>query len=243
MNHWMNFTHDARKKTKNCAFTHDEEKERIIEQLLASTPIEDFRKWLLDQEQGVTMETVLKEGRKYEVTQNSIIYLQDRSLGVTCTESGVTSTGPDINTIKQHNRGSGSKCKRCGTDHKDDIQICPAKDSRCYYCQVVGHWKQFCLRRSQRGSARDQHRGATGRYRGSTDQHRRYSRGGTRGHGDIIHGINTYEDDAYYEHMGDFETVKYNMIHIRVSDINSTPNVMKHMVKSKYIDQDQQITK
>ena len=208
----------CKEKTKNCAFTHDEEKERIIEQLLASTPIEDFRKWLLDQEQGVTMETVLKEGRKYEVTQNSIRYLQDRSLGVTSMVSGVTSTSTDINAITQYNRGSGSKCKRCGTDHKNDIQNCPAKDSRCYYCQVIGHWKQFCLRRSQWGGARDQHTGTT-----STDQHRRYSRGGTRGrgHGDRIHGINTYEDDAYYEHMGEFETVEYNMIHIRVSDISS----------------------
>ena len=73
----------CRKKSADCTFTPEEEKERFVEQLLASTPIEDFKKWLLAQKADVTIETVLNEGRKHETTHNSIKHINDRGNSTT----------------------------------------------------------------------------------------------------------------------------------------------------------------
>ena len=54
-----------------CDFTSDEETERFIEQLLASTPMADFRKWLLGQNSDVKIEAVLEEGWDQKTTENT----------------------------------------------------------------------------------------------------------------------------------------------------------------------------
>ena len=55
-----------------CAFQPAEEKERIIEQILASTPIPEYQRWLLDQDDTVTMDVVLYEGKKYETNLHTL---------------------------------------------------------------------------------------------------------------------------------------------------------------------------
>lgn len=79
----------CKQKTSECKFSDDEEKERIIEQLLASTPITDYRKWLLDQKEDVTIQTVLETGRQHEVTLNSIQHINDRSSNVATASTNI----------------------------------------------------------------------------------------------------------------------------------------------------------
>ncbi len=39
-----------------------------------------------------------------------------------------------------------SRCRRCGGNHRRDINSCPAKDAECYKCHTIGHWAQVCIR-------------------------------------------------------------------------------------------------
>ena len=110
--------------TKDSDFTEAEEKEKITEQLLASTPLKDYRKWLLSQSKCVTMETVLA-GHKHETTLKSTKHLQDRSTATT-SSSDIDATPKCVSDIKYkrgkskigQSRDNGSKCKRCGDDHR-----------------------------------------------------------------------------------------------------------------------------
>ena len=109
------------KKSADCTFTQEEEKERFIEQLLANTPIEDFKKWLLGQKADYTIKTVLNEGRKHEATLNSIKHINDRG--------NSTATPANVDALRYKGRGrqynkirkTQDSCKRCGGDPKKDV--------------------------------------------------------------------------------------------------------------------------
>ena len=131
----------CKKKTAECNFSSKEEKERIIEQLLASTPIDDFRRWILGQNDEVTMESVLEEGRKLETTLNSVKYISSHNTN--------NQTDNCVDAIaQQEQKLSKTSCKRCGRDHKGNPD-CPARDSVCHYCQKKGHWASVCFKKKQ----------------------------------------------------------------------------------------------
>lgn len=190
-------------KTKDCNFTNNEEKERFIEQLLASTPMDDFRKWLLDQDATITIDEVLKEGRKQETKLHSIKHLQERT------------SGTSVNAIKTQKaqkqwktKASESKCKKCGRDHKRSPDSCPARESQCNYCDKIGHWEECCFKKNSDTKSRAS-RGKR------SETHRR--RG--RGRGRKVDNIDEFEDDE--DEFKDFQTIEYGIINIQVSDINA----------------------
>ena len=144
----MTFTQDAG-RNQQTALSHQEEKERFVELLLANMPIEDFKKWLLAQKADITIETVLNEGRKHETTLNSIKRINDHGNSMT--------TRANVDAVcykcrgQQYNKKGKPKTfyKHCGGDHKKDINSCPAKDSECYNCHKIGHWAHLCLQPEQ----------------------------------------------------------------------------------------------
>ena len=94
-------------KAANCQFEEAEEQERIIEQILASTPISEFQKFLLDKEKGCSLEDVLNEGRKHEAATNNMKMIRENR----CTAGGATVTETGINILKQKIK---NYCKCCG---------------------------------------------------------------------------------------------------------------------------------
>ena len=56
----------ARTTALKCQFEEKELEERIIELIIASTPIEAFHRELLIKEKGFTLEQTLQEGRRFE---------------------------------------------------------------------------------------------------------------------------------------------------------------------------------
>ncbi|KAK6170572.1 hypothetical protein SNE40_018935 [Patella caerulea] len=122
-------------KTAQCEVNPDEEKERILEQILASTPIPDFQKWLLSQKADVTIDAILETGRQYKTPLHNIQHIKDRST------NQVT-----FNAINKANKPYKSRCKCCGLDHPLGKSSCPARNGECHTCHIVGHWTNYCAR-------------------------------------------------------------------------------------------------
>ena len=53
---------------KKCEFNEDEKNERLIELIIASTPITELQKELLNKTKGFTLQAAIKLGRTYEAT-------------------------------------------------------------------------------------------------------------------------------------------------------------------------------
>ena len=49
----------------------------------------------------------------------------------------------------------GNPCGNCTKHHTPGREHCPAKDSTCYSCQRIGHWKQKCRKSNK---AKDAHK-------------------------------------------------------------------------------------
>lgn len=41
------------------------------------------------------------------------------------------------------------KCLRCGGEHSKDL-TCPAKDAKCNYCSITGHFERVCLKKKKK---------------------------------------------------------------------------------------------
>ena len=123
-----------KEKSIPCEFDPDAEKERFIEQLLASNSMGDFKKFLLGAPKTITLDEVLIEGRKWEVTTRNLKHLQGRD------NQQQHQTSIDALRKKQ------STCKRCGKNHGRRREDCPAVGSKCYKCGLIGHWSHCCLK-------------------------------------------------------------------------------------------------
>ena len=204
-------------KSADCTFTPEEENERFVKQLLASTPIEDFKKWLLGQKSEVTIETVLNEGPKHETILKSIKHINGRG--------NSTATPANVDTLLYKGRGPQYNkkgkpqtfCKRCGGDHKKDVDSCPAKDSvllKTQNCHKIGHWAHLCLQLEQgRPSTRTPNKTTT-----RSKQQQSQQRGRQRKHMSNITTTNNYDPEEY-SNQDRFQRVKYNMISMDVADV------------------------
>lgn len=123
------FVNRCRTKGAECDFTGDGLSERIIELVIASTPIEQFQKTLLDKPKGYTVDELLTEGRKYEAIVKGKKHLENLEEDNKANVSGIT-------------KGTKKRCRNCGRQHPP--RKCPAYYSTCNACQKKGHWKDFC---------------------------------------------------------------------------------------------------
>ena len=144
------FVNRCRSKAASCEFTTDEVAERIIELVIASTPIQPFRKDLMDQEKGYPLTSLLAEGRKYEALQAGKQRIKDVNKDVDVNIDG-------IKQIKDS--------RNCGLDHP--ARKCPAYHDTCKACGAKSHWAKKC-RNTKCGSSPKAHR--------SPNRHRRRRR-------------------------------------------------------------------
>ena len=124
------FVTRCQEQAGKCDFEETEKSERIIELLVASTPIEDFQKYLLDQPKNTDLETILVQGRKYEARISNQREIKEQN-----------SEAIHVNTAYM----SKGNCKCCGLDHPRQRDACPASKDTCNYCHKKGHWSKFCL--------------------------------------------------------------------------------------------------
>ena len=123
------FVTRCKTKTADCEFSAKEESERIIEQILASTPIIEFKKFILDKPKGFHLDDVLAEGRKHETAKFNMRHIKE-NINLTNEHSNT-----QINAIKKYNNkkpshdSKESKCKCCGLDHNRNKADCPAKSA------------------------------------------------------------------------------------------------------------------
>ena len=125
-------------KAKDCDFTESENRDRIIELVIASTPFENFQRDLLDKSKDYTIEQLKKDGRQYEAVTAS----QEKVRNL----EGASATS--INAIKYTQRQR--QCSHCGLTHPP--RRCPAYMDTCKGCGAKGHWMKMCrkTKKSQR---------------------------------------------------------------------------------------------
>ena len=81
-------------KTVDGDFSKAEEAERIIEQILVSTPIPEFQKYILDQPKGVELDKVIGEGRKHEAASHNMKNMREGRGQTSTTETEVHAFKP-----------------------------------------------------------------------------------------------------------------------------------------------------
>ena len=171
------FVNRCRSKAKECDFKADELCERLVELVIASTPIEAFQKDLLEKPKGFSIDNLIENGRKYEAIM----------AGRQCLQT--LDTDANIGAISPLTKKC---CGNCGLSHPP--KRCPAYKDHCKACGTIGHWAKMCRKTKQtykthspnRGRSNFQSRGRNGsrnwRFRGqsrgrgrdrSTSQHNR----------------------------------------------------------------------
>ena len=128
------FVNRCRQIAVKCEFSANEMEQRLLEQIIASTPIPDFQKDLLTKKKDFSLTDALLLGRTYEASNAHIQALQSLY------------HEPHAHTIGSiGHTGSNSMCKNCGGSHKFGKQFCPASKVTCYLCKKVGHYAKVCL--------------------------------------------------------------------------------------------------
>ena len=210
------FVTRCKTKSAECDFSKEEEIERIIEQILASTPIPEFQKFLLDKPKGYPLTDVLAEGRKHETAFLNIKMIKE-SRGA----AGGASTNTEISFIKKKN-----VCLRCGKDHARTRNACPAINSKCYTCGKIGHWEQCCLankKKPQRGHSLSRNRDQRGRSLSRNRDQRRPNKDRSQSRGRFdkpkkekdyrkkpIHTLKYYDDSD--SDSSTYDNIDYSMI-------------------------------
>ena len=135
----------ARTQALLCEFEDNELEERILELVIAGTPIEAFRRDLLNKDNTLTLDNAIQLGRQHEAASRGTQHL----------ESMIIPQTQKVDHVKMKTKS----CGNCGRQH--NYRECPAYESECHYCGKKGHWKDFC-RKSQ----------ATAKHRASSSQHK-----------------------------------------------------------------------
>ena len=154
-----NFVTRCRTQALSCDFEKKELQDRIVEQIIASTPIDAFQTELLGKDKALTLDKAIEIGRKYEAAMFSVEKLKGMASG--------HNSGTSVDFMK---KSSSNLCKNCGKDHPQEPTACPARNSRCYSCGETGHWGKFC--QSKRRGRSNSH----GRGRGHGRSHSRNNR-------------------------------------------------------------------
>ena len=141
----INFVSRLRQKALRCDFEQEELCERLIESIILSTPIDDYRKELLTYEKGYAITDVIEKGQEFEAVIAAQSSLREMSL------SKPAPNTTQVDVINKQNQSS-RECQNCGTTHPP--KSCPAYQSTCAYCRNKGHWFKCC--RNKRMDERDE---------------------------------------------------------------------------------------
>ena len=190
------FVTRAKALAQKCDFSGNELNDRLIEIVIASTPIPEFQKELLGKPKDYTLDETLKLGRSYEATishMNELHRMEDNT---------VSSTG--ISAVKYDN---GKKtCPYCGLSHYPNRQKCPAFGTTCKACGKRNHWASVCKSKDTNPQNRGrQHYGnnSKGRYRSKS--RKRYDDKRTNTKVNVVQ-----QQDTHYQSDSDFETIMFS---------------------------------
>ena len=112
--------------------------ERLLELIIASTPLEDFHRDLLGKANGYKLADALAEGRRYQAIAAGRSKLQQLN----------PSTGEHKLDLLSNKQAQKSRsCGNCNTSHEP--RKCPAFDSTCHHCGKKGHWRRACRQRKR----------------------------------------------------------------------------------------------
>ena len=126
------FLNRSKLLAQKCEFTQEEQNERLVELIIASTPIPEFQKELLKQPKDYKVEQALTLGRNYEASAAHIKELK-------------TMHDPTPTTNVSYVSKTSRSCKNCGRSHRYGKGHCPASEDSCKSCGKTGHWAKFCL--------------------------------------------------------------------------------------------------
>ena len=202
------FVTRAQLQAQKCEFSINELEERLIELIIASTPIGDFQKKLLGEQKGVRLSEVVKMGRTFEATDSHVQQLQNMA----------NPTQASVSAIKSTPKGS-HPCGNCGQRHKP--KECPAYGTDCHTCGKPHHWKDFC--RSGKQQPRHSFGGQRGRGQRRGTSGSRGGRGG--GQQRKIKSMQADEENEDFDYQT-FSTVT-------VSTVTSAPKRDEAFVKLK----------
>ena len=132
--------------TNNCEYTDREE--QLMDKLIAGMYSDHIRRKLIAQNKETTLDQALAIVRAYESTERHMGDIKD--------------TKQIQSVSKQHSHKTPEKmrpdlhsCYRCGKTHARNDK-CPAADSLCRYCNVMGHWACEYLKKKRDSGVRHQ---------------------------------------------------------------------------------------
>ena len=124
--------------TRRCSLTEHEQQQRVIELIIASTPIADFQKELLRKDNSLTLKETVSIGKTYEASNIHI-----KQLRATVNNNNVDNT--NIQAIRTPIRSMSNNCFKCGKSPAFHREACPAFGSKCNTCGKANHWASICL--------------------------------------------------------------------------------------------------
>ena len=211
-----NFVNRCRLMASKCDFSGDEMNDRIIELIIASTPIEDYQKDLLEKDKKYKLKDAITLGRTYEAAKEHSRQLKLLNQSAKVPENSASENSISALDKQKFRRGvmSRSVCKNCGKDHKYGKEHCPARLYKCNKCGRMGHWASVCLSReaqqSVRGRARPMQRNRRVNAIEDYDEEYVYEETGLE--------QEIYENSEYDYLSSDLENVTFN--NILVSSVN-----------------------
>ena len=132
------FVNRCKQMTQRCSLTEHEQQQRIIELIIASTPIADFQKELLKKDNTLTLEETVSIGKTYEASNIHIKQLramENNNVDDTNIQSIRT---PTCSTMSNN-------CLKCGKSHAFHCEAFPAFGSKCNTCGKANYWASVCL--------------------------------------------------------------------------------------------------
>lgn len=155
------FVNRSKLIANKCNFQPDELQQRLIEIIIAATPIPEFQKELLTKPIEFTLNDTIQLGRTYEASLAHINALKSINTPTNTPVDAVRRSRPHYtNTNKIKHKSS---CKNCGRDHALSKEACPAAKSVCGACGKTGHWAKLCLttKYRSRSQSRNNHKQRT----------------------------------------------------------------------------------
>ena len=193
------FINRCRLLAKKCEFTEDEVNERLVELLIASTPIPELQKELLNKPKGFKIEEAIKLARTHEA---SAMYVNQLHQLQGSTQIASINNGSHQRQGGKRNPRS-TKCRNCGRDHQLGREHCPAKNDTCNKCGKAGHWATVCL--SAKNNKKKQQGRSLSRGR-NQPRHRLHE---TRKE---VHSVNKHDTEIESDVDAAFENLTFSMI-------------------------------
>ena len=164
-----------------CEFEGNELNERLIELVIAGTPIPDFQKELLGKNKTFTLDEATQLGRAYEASASHV--QQIREMG--------TASATAVHSVKRSTNVS-ARCRNCGQQHPfKPRDCCPAFNSECRACGKLNHWAKCCLARKPRDNKSKPHQRGRSKSRNDFRQRKHYHTNDTS-----VHHIHSNEQNT-----------------------------------------------